>query len=269
MWSVPSKNKNMKHLFTSAIILCAAVLHAQDAIYKKDKTKIEAKVFEVGNWDVKYKTASNPEGPVYTMSKADIAIIIYQNGTSDIFSSEEKSHHKNSDSLSTNFCRNFIGIDIGEFTNSAINMTYEHTFGKKGMVALRLPFSVSVVRYNYYSNYGYGKILSTGLDFLYFPTGQGKFRYYAAPYGEFGMYNYNYSTFDSYTNGNYYYSPVYYSRTGYRIAGGVKNGILFMPTKHFSITADIGFGIKSDQGGYYYERAQPYSRANFILGFRF
>ena len=77
----------MKNILALAVLFSALLAQGQDAIYKKDKTKLDAKVLEVGNWDVKYKSAANPDGPVYTISKSDIVIIIYQNGTSDIFSS--------------------------------------------------------------------------------------------------------------------------------------------------------------------------------------
>lgn len=258
----------MKPILIIAVSIClmtSYILHAQDAIYKKDKTKIDAKVLEVGNWDIKYKAASNPDGPVYTLPKSDIVIIIYQNGTSDIFSSTEKTSCKKFDSLSVNFCRNFIGIDIGEFTNNAVNMTYEHTFGKKGSFALRLPFSVGVMQRDYYYGYGNQKILSTGLDFLFFPTGQGKVRYYAAPYAEFGMYHYRgIFYYEDYYNPN---NPYNFYYTGYRFEGGVKNGILFQPTRHFSVSADLGFGIKNEDGSY--NRATPTTRANLLLGYRF
>ena len=256
----------MKNILTLAVLFSALLTQAQDAIYKKDKTKLDAKVLEVGNWDIKYKPAANPDGPVYTMPKSDIVIIIYQNGRSDIFSSSEKSPScKKFDSLSVNFCHNSIGIDIGEFTNTAMNITYEHTF-KKGNFALRIPFSVGMTPYNYgYGYYGDQKIFSTGLDFLFFPTGQGKVRYYVAPYAEFGMYNFNngYVLYDGYNNPSYYN----YHFSGYRIEGGVKNGILIQPTRHFSISADLGFGIKTDQ--YYYRGASPCARANLILAYKF
>lgn len=255
----------MKFIVSLSLLACSVSLHAQDAIYKKDKTKLDAKVTEVGNWEVKYKSASNPDGPVYTIPKSDIAIIIYQNGSSDLFTNEKSKRCKKFDSLSTNFCRNFIGVDIGEFTNTAINITYEHTFGKKGNVALRLPFSVGLSSNNYYY-YGHRKIFSTGLDLLFFPTGQGKLRYYVAPYFEWGLYNNSY-TFYTY-EGNYYNTQYYRSR-GFSFAGGVKNGILFQATRHFSVTADLGFGIKSDPGNNSYEYIQPCSRANVILGYRF
>ena len=252
----------MKIFAAVSFFACIVSLHAQDVIYKKDKTKLEGKVLEVGDWIIKYKTATNPEGPAYTLPKSDIAIILYQNGSSDVFLAEEKQRHKKFDSLSLNFCRNFIGVDIGEFSNTAINMTYEHIFGKRGMFAIRLPFTVGLATGNYY-NYRQ-KVFSSGLDLLFFPTGQGKIRYFVAPYFEFGLYESNYSYYIY--EGNYY-SPYYYHSRGFQFEGGVKNGIQFQPTKHFSISADLGFGIRGGQDRYAF--IQPCSRANLILGYRF
>ena len=256
------KPKSMKHILTFLFLFCTTISNAQDIIYKKDKTKIEAKVLEIGTTDVKYKSSSNPDGPVYVVPKSEIAIIIYPNGTTDIFSSSENSHSK-FDSISINFCRNYIGVDAVEFAGNSVGMIYEHTFGKKGMVALRIPFSVGFGTKNY-SGYPNGKVFSTGFDIQYFPTGQGEVRYYAAPYFEWGMFRYsNYIIIDY----SYYY-PYQYSN-GQHLAGGIKNGLLYQPTRHFSFSADFGFGIKKDETSYPNESIQPHFKANVILGYRF
>ncbi len=60
-------------------------MNAQDIIITKDAQKISAKISEVGEVEVKYKKFDNLEGPVYTMKKADISSIVYENGTVDVF----------------------------------------------------------------------------------------------------------------------------------------------------------------------------------------
>ncbi|MCG6187691.1 hypothetical protein [Maribellus maritimus] len=76
-----------KLLLTISVIL--GVLHlciAQDLITKITGEDIQAKVLEVNQGEIKYKRFSNLDGPVFTLSKADILMIRYENGTKDIFS---------------------------------------------------------------------------------------------------------------------------------------------------------------------------------------
>ncbi|MBI4945072.1 MAG: hypothetical protein HY840_01575 [Bacteroidetes bacterium] len=261
----------MKYTSFLFLLFSAFVLNAQDIIYKNDKTKIDAKVLEIGTENVKYKPTANPDGPVYTINKSEIATIVFQNGTFETFYSTEKSSSHHSDSISIKFCKNLIGVDVGEFANSSIGMVYEHTFGKKGMFALRIPFAVGLNQgnyRNYYGGYPQGKLLSTGIDFIYFPTGQGVLKYYAAPYFEWGMFRYE--------NYHYWYnysqipSPSYYERfSGQHLAGGIKNGMLWQPTRHFCFSADFGFGIKKDETSDLNESIEPHFKANVIIGYRF
>ena len=253
--------KNMKFVLSLLILFTTAASNAQDVIYKKDKTKIDGKVLEVGAREVKYKNASNIDGPIYVLSKAEIAIIIYQNGTTDIFSTSENTVTPKFDSMTVNFNRNFMGVDVAEFISNSIGMIYEHTFGKKGMTAVRIPFSVGFgSNSNTYIGYPKGKTLNTGFDFLYFPIGQGALRYYAAIYFECGIYR------DRYYTGWYPQSSIY--RTSQHLAGGIKNGILYQPTEHFSFSADLGFGIVKNPANYS-GSVEPHFKGNVIIGYRF
>jgi hypothetical protein len=76
----------MKRVFIAFALaaLTAFPLCAQDLITKKDGTDIKAIVEEVGSKEVKYKEYSNPEGPVYSLPKSDVLMIIYENGKKEI-----------------------------------------------------------------------------------------------------------------------------------------------------------------------------------------
>lgn len=82
------KNKTLILLFTMISILSYSV-RAQDIIIKKDGTRVEAKVSEILDSEVKYKKHENLNGPIYSMQKSDIISIDYENGTKDVFSEEE------------------------------------------------------------------------------------------------------------------------------------------------------------------------------------
>ena len=244
--------------FLSIFILTTLISFSQDVIYKKDKTKVDAKVLEVGTSEIKYKSTANPDGPIYSINKSDVILIAYQNGTFDSFSSSVNPPPQNFDSLKVNFCHNHVGIDIAEFITSSVGIVYDRTLGKKGMFALRLPFSVAIAESNF-DSYLNGKLFRTGLEFLYFPTGQGEFRYYVDPYFEWGMFRYR----------TYIYPYSYYSSAiGQHLAGGIKNGFLYQVTRHFSFSADFGLGFKQDQ----YNTGsdiEPQVKASIILGYRF
>jgi len=252
------------YILITYCLLFTGYFYAQDAIYTSDNKKIEGKVLEVGLSEIKYKLATNPEGPTYVIRKSDLVLITYQNGTHQNFSPQDKaSAPAKFDSITVNYCKNFIGVDIAEFAVTSVGMIYERTMGKKGMFALRLSFSVGLNK-NTYSGISYarGKIFNTGIDFKYFPTGQGRLRYYAAPYLEWGMFRYrDYYGWD-------YYPQITYS-DGQHYAGGIKNGFLFQPTTHFCIGADLGFGIKKDETSRIGESVQSHFKANVLIGYRF
>lgn len=76
-------------------ILIANTALAQDNIVLKTGEEIKAKVAEVGINEIKYHKTDNPTGPVYTINKADVLLITYQNGSKDVFNNYEKSGTQN------------------------------------------------------------------------------------------------------------------------------------------------------------------------------
>lgn len=76
-----------KILFIVACLFMAVAVHAQDVIVLTDGSTIIAKVQKVTGSEVEYKKHSNPDGPTYTISIAEIVSINYENGEKDSFSS--------------------------------------------------------------------------------------------------------------------------------------------------------------------------------------
>ena len=60
-------------------------MHAQDTIVRRDGNKIIAKVTEVNPNDIKYKRFDFMEGPLYTLPKEQIKLVIYSNGSRESF----------------------------------------------------------------------------------------------------------------------------------------------------------------------------------------
>ena len=86
----------MKHLILllSVSLIGATRSLTQDIIVKSNKEQVEAKVIEVDDASVKYRLwAEKQDGPLYTMKKPDIFMIIYQNGRRETFSSAPVNMH--------------------------------------------------------------------------------------------------------------------------------------------------------------------------------
>ena len=77
-----------KVLFLACFAVFASVCVAQDIIVTKDSKRINAKVTEVNEDNVRYKNFDNLDGPVYTLPKSNIVTILYQNGQVETFETE-------------------------------------------------------------------------------------------------------------------------------------------------------------------------------------
>lgn len=79
----------MKVLSGLLIMVFFGTLHAQDIIITKDAQKIEAKILEVSNSEIKYKKQSNLEGPTFILGVEELNSIIYANGEVQVFPTKE------------------------------------------------------------------------------------------------------------------------------------------------------------------------------------
>lgn len=79
--------------FTASFLFLAGIdsLRGQDIIIKNDKTEIQAKVMEIGEYTIKYKLFNHLDGPVRLLNKSEIFMIIYENGARETFNVSELS----------------------------------------------------------------------------------------------------------------------------------------------------------------------------------
>ena len=75
----------IKLILTSVLMLLCAKGFAQDIIHTMDTNPIEAKVIEITDTDVRYKTFDNQDGPDYRISLRRVVRIVFENGTEKIF----------------------------------------------------------------------------------------------------------------------------------------------------------------------------------------
>lgn len=62
---------------------------ATDIIITNKSEKVEAKITEVGPTEVRYKKASNPDGPTFVLNASDINTILYANGEVQVMESAQ------------------------------------------------------------------------------------------------------------------------------------------------------------------------------------
>jgi len=72
-------------LLFSFLLFSSSALFAQDVIVTKEGNKVNSKVTEINENDIKYKKFENLDGPTYTMKKSEIATIIYESGQVEVF----------------------------------------------------------------------------------------------------------------------------------------------------------------------------------------
>lgn len=73
-------------LLLTSLFIAVGIANAQDVITKKNGEKVLTRVIEVGDQSIKYKRFDNQDGPLYTISKAEVSSIVYENGYTDNFS---------------------------------------------------------------------------------------------------------------------------------------------------------------------------------------
>ena len=71
-------------LVCALTVLCGSAF-AQDIIHTIDGRSIEAKILEISDEDILYKTFDNQDGPDYRMSVSRVLRIVFQNGTEKSF----------------------------------------------------------------------------------------------------------------------------------------------------------------------------------------
>ncbi len=72
-----------------ALLLAIFAVNAQDIIVMKNGDLVQSKVMEITQTEIKYKKFSNPDGPLYTIDKATVLSINYENGEKEMITSSQ------------------------------------------------------------------------------------------------------------------------------------------------------------------------------------
>ena len=74
----------MKYLAILCALFIGGKLISQDQLFKKDNTKLEVKILEINPTEIKYKLFNYEDGPIITVLKSEVALIIYKNGMHEV-----------------------------------------------------------------------------------------------------------------------------------------------------------------------------------------
>lgn len=83
----------MKRLFITFLMVSTTILHvsAQDIIITRDEKKIDAKVLEISETEIKYKEVEDLEGPTYVIGVQEVLSIVLSNGKVKVFGNNPES----------------------------------------------------------------------------------------------------------------------------------------------------------------------------------
>jgi opacity protein-like surface antigen len=143
-------------------------IFAQDVIYKHDGTEIKAKVTEITESVIKYKKYEQLEGPIRNILISDVFMIIYEDGTREVFKSKETENEKQPDIIKQEEVVSEENNEETSLQNSSTTNTSENNKdyidNRTGSFFLGLNYfspSLSVMK----DIYGAGFIGSLGTEF--------------------------------------------------------------------------------------------------------
>lgn len=252
------------------------VSYSQDQLFKKDNSKLSVKIIEISPTEIKYKLFNYLDGPIISVLKNEVALIIYQNGVHEVLTTEAPQNNTNlnptktilttpveyKDLIST---KHLISINIMEPLNGMLGMSYLYEF-KGNHANVIVPISVGITEpymnqstagmffdYNRINVSDYRlkrKIGEIGIGFN-FQTQIGKSStYFLGPYIGVAQYT---GSFNEITN----YTPIYSSAyvppiteeknfTLNRTYFMFNNGMLYRFTKNFNIILNAALGIRRE-----------------------
>jgi len=226
---------------------------AQDIIYKKDGSKEEAKITMVSEKEIQYKKFSNLDGPVYSIAKSEIALITYENGEYEVLNNQLSPAKLAKQELATNFTRNLFGYHLFDVIYGDFTFSYERILSS-GIVGIKIPIGFGYAYNSDYFNNNENWVkngIYSGIGVNFYPTGQGKWRYFLGPNVRIG---YGKQSYWVYWDENGYYFEEEQVSEGIYTKFYVDNGVMFTPVRNFSICTIVGVGVR-----YFPEAAQDYN----------
>jgi hypothetical protein len=264
----------MKRIISSTLIFifgCIYFAGAQDVIYLKNGSKEESKITMIGSKEIQYKKFGNLEGPVYTLAKSEIMMITYENGDYEMFTSQADVSKQSKEELKTNYTKNLIGYHLFDVVYGDFTFSYERILSS-GTIGIVIPVGFGYAYNSDYFNNNENWLkngIYSGIGINFYPTGQGKWRYFLGPQVRvgYGKQTYWADEWDQYGNYVGYYET---SAEGIYTKFIVDNGIMFTPVRNLSISAIVGFGVRFfPEAAYDYNVVMPTGYFSMNINYRF
>lgn len=267
-------------LFLLISLLClGSGLKAQDQLFRKDNTRLQVKIIEIGPEEIKYKLTANPDGPVYSEGRANVILIIFANGqhelitpgtppaaaaTSTVITTTSiidviDPPISRADSLKYYSYHNNISINFLHFFNNEIGIMYQREFFKKQFNMI-LPLSIGlekpeVTQSTYFTSIastgtGSGfildrKLAEAGIGIHYYPSLRSSVNYFIGPVFRYMRYEgSHYANF--YDKANKYNYTVFQGSKLSRYCFSITNGFVVRTRSRLTISGFASIGFKKD-----------------------
>lgn len=265
----------MKNFFVLLLMLffgLSLTSNAQDILYKTDGSKEEVKVLEITQKEITYKKFSNPDGPSYVIDKGQVALIAFSNGEHELITGvKDVKEAKPAPAIdyTKDFTRNSFAFHMFDVIFGDIAVSYEH-ISADGRIGLKVPLAFGFYGIDPYNTpFEFNNLFYSGMALNFYPSGQGRFRYFVGPQFRIGVGRYDEYIYyyDEYGN---YYDEESYTNSSLYLKYFVDNGITFMATKNLSLSAILSLGIRYVAStGQYMNTIQPDGQFAINLGLRF
>ncbi len=296
----------MKHAFCFfAAFIGTGAMFAQDQLFKRDNSKTEVKVLEVTPTEIKYKLFTYQDGPLITVPKSEVALIIYQNGAHETFNSppaapaqvpldvayrnsvaqrrSEQRHYADSVRLAAyhdaTINKNVAFLNLMEPLNGSFGLSYLREFAD-GLFHLHVPVSVgfSPPFFNQPTNTIFGSASFNGVSNVEYSlkSFEGGLGFHLHTSGKrvvthfigpyIGFSQFN-GRYDSYVYDPMGYTPSYTSRNFVmnRYTFMLDNGLLFRIHKNFNMLLLAGVGYHADD--FLVNNPKNYNNTNYYYNY--
>jgi len=279
------KLNTMKKLVVSLLVLMSFCSYAQDEIYFADGKMEEGKVLEV---DRGYLIIRNAEGVKLKVEKIEIAMVIYENGSYEIFNknyekrstktieaskkpSENSSAIKEPEKLET---PNQLKFNLAALAFGSAELSYQRKVTNG--IALEIPMSIGWADGS--ETFYFRKKYSFGFNLLFYPMkSESQVQIHLGPGFEGGN---GFVSTDMYSDfRDFDFSPLGGGGGGYNtpspfkgfysnyINVGLRFGVSYKISKAFGLGAEGGVGIRSFVGTNSF--IMPIANFNFNLQYHF
>lgn len=222
-----------KTILLSIILLMTTVIFAQDFIYKRNEgNRISAKDINVLLEQTTYSLYDVESDEIFSIDNNDISMIVFENGSIRFFERESRAKQR------LDFKKNLINYHLFDLIVNNFKLSYERILSN-GKIGIQIPLAIGYGDEDAIS--GFDDVYNTfytGISLNFYPTGQGKVRYFMGPGIQVGT-----GFFDGYYN-DYTGSYTRTKTDTFVFRFLVNNGIMFTPIEALSISLVGSLGIR-------------------------